>query len=121
MRIVKTSSNISWEENNLQVQRSCSNCLKGTTITINNDILCIEKGVVSYDYVCSNHRYMPALKSIKRKINSCIDCENFIIFDTSNIEDRAIGLCQLFTVRKYDGRKKKPCSKFVQRAKKEVS
>lgn len=105
----------------MQAQRTCNNCLKGTAITINSDILCIEKGVVSADYVCSKHRYMPALKSIKRKINTCIDCENFIIFDTANIEDRATGICQLFTVRKYDGRKKKTCSKFVKRAKREVS
>ncbi|NLI57655.1 MAG: hypothetical protein GX387_03920 [Clostridium sp.] len=103
-------------------KRSCSNCLKGTFININGDILCIEKGVVSSDYVCSKHRYLPALKSIKRKINTCKDCEHFIMFDTNkNIEDMCMGICQLFTVRKYDGRKKKTCSKFVKRSKKEVS
>jgi hypothetical protein len=64
---------------------------------------------------------MPALKSIRRRINTCVDCENFIIFDTLHLEDRAMGLCQLFTVRKYDGRIKKACSKFVRRVKKEVS
>ncbi|NLD49881.1 MAG: hypothetical protein GX660_22285 [Clostridiaceae bacterium] len=105
----------------MQAKRTCSNCLKGTVITINNDILCIVKGVVSCDYVCSKHRFMPAVKSGRKRINSCIDCENFIIFDTSNLEDRAMGVCQLFTVRKYDGRKRKPCSKFAQRVRREVS
>jgi len=105
----------------LNSKRTCSNCLKGTAITINNDILCIEKGVVSEDYVCTKHRFMPALKSIKRRISTCLDCENFIIFDTSNIEERATGICQLFTVRKYDGRNKSACSKFVKRVKQEVS
>lgn len=105
----------------MKKKRSCNNCLKGTAISLNCDILCIEKGVVSADYVCSKHRFMPALKSIKRKINTCVDCENFIIFDTTNIEDRAVGICQLFTVRKYDGKTKRVCSKFVKRVKKEVS
>ncbi|TYQ17682.1 UNVERIFIED_CONTAM: hypothetical protein Cloal_0040 [Acetivibrio alkalicellulosi] len=105
----------------MRVKRTCSNCLKGTQININTDILCIEKGVVSSDYVCSNHRYMPALKSIKRNINTCENCDNFIMFDTKNIEDKSMGICQLFTVRKYDGKTKKACSKFVKRSKKEVS
>ncbi len=105
----------------MKPKRTCSNCLKGTAITINNDILCIEKGVVSADYVCSKHRFMPEFKSINRRISSCIDCENFIIFDTSNIDERAMGICQLFTVRKYDGRKKNACSKFIKRVKREVS
>lgn len=103
-----------------KVKRTCSNCLKGTAININNDILCIEKGIVSSDYVCSKHRFMPPFSSIKRKIHTCIDCEHFIIFDTSNVEDRAFGICELFTVRKYDGKNKKVCSKFVKRVKKEV-
>ncbi len=101
--------------------RTCSNCLKGTAITINNDILCIEKGVVSSDYVCAKHRFLPEFKSIKRRINTCLDCENFIVFDTTHIEERAFGICQLFTVRKYDGRMKSGCSKFVKRSKLEVS
>lgn len=110
-----------WEENNLHPKRTCNNCLKGTAITINNDILCIEKGVVSGDFVCSKHRYMPAFRAVKRKIYSCVDCENFIIFNTSDVDGRATGVCNLFTVRKYDGRQKKPCSKFVLRSKKEIS
>ncbi|MDQ2086664.1 hypothetical protein RBH29_09530 [Herbivorax sp. ANBcel31] len=105
----------------MRPKRTCSNCLKGTFININGDILCIEKGVVSPDYTCSKHRYLPALKSIKRKINTCEDCEYFIMFDAKSIEDKSIGKCQLFTVREYDGRKKKTCSKFVKRSKKEVS
>ena len=51
----------------MKKKRVCNNCLKGTAISLNGDILCIEKGVVSADYVCSKHRFMPALKSIKGK------------------------------------------------------
>jgi len=106
---------------NSKKTRSCSNCLKGTAITINNDILCIEKGVVSQDYVCSKHRFIPEFNSLKRRINTCLDCENFIVYDTSKIEEKAYGICQLFTVRKYDGKQKNACSKFVKRSKREVS
>lgn len=106
---------------NSKKTRSCSNCLKGTVITINNDILCIEKGVVSQDYVCARHRFLPEFTSLKRKINTCLDCENFIAFDTSKIDEKAYGICQLFTVRKYDGKKKSACSKFMKRSKREVS
>ncbi|NMB33406.1 MAG: hypothetical protein GX992_04100 [Clostridium sp.] len=105
----------------MQKRRTCSNCLKGTPININGDILCIEKGVVSADYLCSKHRFMPAFKSVRRRVNTCADCENFIIFDTLNVEDKAMGICHMFTVRKYDGKSRRVCSKFVKRRKNKVS
>jgi len=106
---------------NSKRKRKCSNCLKGTAITINSDILCIEKGVVSPDYVCSKHRFIPEFKYIRQRIHTCLDCEHFIVFNTSNIEEKTFGICELFTVRKYDGRMKKACSKFIKRSKSEVS
>lgn len=105
----------------MQIKRTCANCLKGRSININNDILCIEKGVVSSDYVCFKHRFMPAIKLFKPQAHTCKDCDYFVSFDSENCEDQVIGICQLFTVRKYDGKSRKACSRFIEKSKKEVS
>ncbi len=100
-------------------KRLCKNCMKGTTICVNNDILCREKGIVSPDYVCSNHRFQPEPKSFKEMDLKCIDCEHFIL--SVNTKDlKTYGVCHLFSVRKCDGSKKKACSKFVRRKEKEL-
>lgn len=102
-------------------ERSCKNCIKGTLISVNGDILCSIKGAVSPDYVCSKHRFMPDVQLSKEVKNKCIDCEFFILASDTESEERCIGLCQLFTVRQYNGMEKNACSKFSRRKELDVS
>jgi len=103
----------------LKEKRCCANCIKGTSMTVNDDILCREKGAVSPDYVCSRHRYSPAIKVLEEK-PKCIQCQYFI-YDIHHKDCNTIGLCSLFSVRKFDGASKKACSKFTKAKKQEVS
>lgn len=102
----------------MKQKKCCSNCLKGTGMAVNNDILCRDKGVVSPDYVCSKHKFLPETKSFKDQDIKCIDCSNFII----NVEAQSpnTGLCQLFSVRQFDGCSKKACSKYDKKVRLEV-
>lgn len=104
-----------------KLKRSCSNCIKGSIIAVNNDILCREKGAVSPDYVCPGHRWIPERKSIKDQNYKCIDCENFILNAKSADDTFPIGVCQLFSVRQFNGTQKNACSKFVKKAESNVS
>ncbi len=104
----------------LESKRTCSNCIKGTKIAVNSDILCRENGVVSPDYICSNHRFAPKEKTFKELNYKCIDCENFI--EINNLKSHSsIGICQLFSVRRFDGFKRSACSKLIKKQKSEVS
>jgi hypothetical protein len=103
-------------ESQMKQKKSCSNCLKGIQININNDILCRIKGVVSQDYVCSKHKTVPIAKSIIAQKHKCIDCEFFIQSTVSREVLPTIGFCQLFTVRQYDGEQKSACSKFSKKS-----
>lgn len=105
----------------MKSKKTCSNCLKGISISVNNDILCREKGVVSPDFVCARHRFMPERKSSKANCSKCIDCENFIVEILTPGSDSTIGLCRLFSVRQFDGTQKNACSKFAKRINAEVS
>jgi hypothetical protein len=102
-------------------KRTCSNCIRGTSITVNGDVLCRDKGAVDPSYCCIKHKYAPTSKLTKEKIYKCINCENFIIQIGHSRESHSIGLCQLFSVRQYDGKQKNACSKFAKRANLEVS
>lgn len=95
--------------------------MKGRAIAVNNDIFCREKGAVSPDYVCSNHRYSPDSKKARESSNKCIDCEFFTIDGVNTGEAAITGCCKLFSVRKFDGTQKNACSKFTKREKQEVS
>ena len=99
----------------MKLRKSCSNCIKGVAVLVNNDIFCREKGIVSQDYVCRKHKFNPDAKSFKEMNYKCIDCENFITSagDKYSGPPSSIGLCQLFSVREFDGRQKNACSKFV--------
>ncbi|MDF2523760.1 MAG: hypothetical protein K0R31_1401 [Clostridiales bacterium] len=102
-------------------KNTCSNCIKGTAISINNDILCRENGAVSPNFVCSKHHMAPVvIKASRDNGYKCIDCENFIIAENSENE-APIGLCRLFSVRQFDGNHKNACSKFEKRSVLEVS
>ncbi|MCR4436205.1 MAG: hypothetical protein QHH06_10535 [Clostridiales bacterium] len=106
---------------NLKKIKFCSNCSKGKRIPINNDILCKEKGVVSSNYVCAHHEFSASSDPLKDARCRCIECENFIIEDDNYGISSTIGLCQLFTYRKYDGTLKNACSKFAKKRALEVS
>lgn len=102
----------------MKLKKSCSNCLKGKPVGINNDIFCREKGIVSPDFCCSRHRFLPETKPAKEQKYMCIDCANFtVVAGKSNKNE---GVCELFRVRPFDGCQKSACSKFVKNVKIEV-
>ena len=105
----------------MKPKKSCINCINGTSMNINNDILCRSKGAVSPDYVCMKHRFMPESKTSKANSTKCIDCENFIVEILNSNNSSTIGLCQLFSVRQFDGAQKNACSKYLHKADLEVS
>lgn len=88
-------------------KRCCANCVKGTAVSLNTDILCRENGIVSPDFKCSNHRFVPVTKE-SSNTPKCIECHHFIIKN----KDSSIGVCKLFSVRQTDGSVKNSCSKF---------
>ena len=99
---------------NITIQKKCcANCLKGKHLGFNNDILCLDKGIVSADYCCSSHRFFGLDDLNKVNTFHCSDCEFFVFHPHESIEN--YGVCDLFSVRKCDGSIKKACSKFVYR------
>lgn len=93
--------------------RSCANCINSRAIALTTDVLCRKKGVVSSNFVCIYHKFIPNFKSFKDLDYKCIDCANFIVHEKNLQNNQSIGLCRLFSVRCYDGNKKNVCSKFV--------
>lgn len=104
----------------MKVKKSCGNCLKGIAISVNSDILCRVNGAVSPDYVCSRHKFAPEQKSFKEQNYKCIDCEHFLYEPKIGEIENTIGLCEMFSVRKFDGLQKKACSKFLRKRQQEV-
>ncbi|MDP4181473.1 MAG: hypothetical protein Q8942_10310 [Bacillota bacterium] len=103
------------------LKRTCSNCIRGTKISVNNDVLCRHDGAVASDYCCAKHKYAPVNQFDAANSLKCINCENFILNIANPKDAPSIGLCQLFTVRQFDGSSKNACSKFVKRKNLEVS
>jgi hypothetical protein len=103
---------------NMKYLKACRNCLKGIPISLTGDILCKYKGVVSTDYVCIRHKFIPELKTYREMDYKCIDCANFCIKPSSydQTSDLTIGLCKLFSVRHFDGTQRKACSKFLMKS-----
>ena len=101
--------------------KSCSTCANGLTNNLNKDILCKIKGVVSYDFGCSKYKAFSKTRSLLAQRNKCMDCEFYIIDAANSVEPLAIGFCQLFTVRKFNGEMKNACSKFVRKSESIVS
>jgi hypothetical protein len=93
--------------------RTCANCIKSRPISFTNDVLCKNKGVISANFVCIRHKFIPNFRSFKEMDYKCIDCTNFIISKKNLHHNQSIGLCRLFSVRNFDGNKKKACSKFI--------
>jgi hypothetical protein len=96
-------------------KKTCSNCAHGKPIYINKDILCKIHGPVAPDYVCSKHVFKRETKSFNETPYKCIDCEYFV---PKKIDGKVstIGLCSLFSVREYDGTKRRSCSKFIKKS-----
>lgn len=101
---------------NMKYLKSCRNCLRGRPISFTGDVLCKYKGVVSADFVCLRHKYIPELKDYKELNYKCIDCVNFSVCKDLHVQNSSVGLCKLFSVRPYDGMQKNVCSKFLIKA-----
>ncbi len=93
--------------------KSCLNCIHGTKVQINSDVICMINGAVSYDFFCKKHKFIPAKLSGDRAEFKCIDCEHFILSSSDTRKaSKTTGVCHLFSVRECDGSTKKACSKF---------
>ncbi len=90
-------------------KKICTNCVHGSPVPVNHDVLCYFKGIVSGNYSCSKHRFTPINLKSKRK---CIQCEFFIQSAGEDKRNKNMGYCKLFTVRTFDGTAKNACSKF---------
>ena len=113
--------------------RTCYNCIYGTKVKVNSDIICRVKGAVSFDYHCHLHKFVPREVPEHITENRCVDCEHFILSARDAVYKKAssdgeagiiylkdrdnvkIGVCHLFSVRECDGSTKKACSKFSPR------
>ena len=94
-------------------KRMCMNCIKGLPVGMNSDILCREKGIVTWDYFCSSHRFFYLEDLMRMEFFRCSNCEFFVFHPHPYIP--SYGVCSMFSVRKCDGSAKKACSKFVKR------
>ncbi len=103
----------------LKQKRTCSNCVSGTIIKINNDILCCKKGIVSPDYCCGKHKFYPKFSIENEK--KCGYCKHFVIDDKNSDDIVIMGNCHLFSVRKFNGLQKNACSKYCAKTELEVS
>lgn len=90
-------------------------------MNINKDILCRIKGVVSRDFVCAKYLRMAEVWSVSERKPKCIECDFFITSQSETELNPAIGYCQLFTVRYYNGEIKSACSKFCQKSERIIS
>jgi len=103
------------EENYFNLKKSCENCIKGTSIGVNADILCREKGAVSPEYVCMGYRSKPQPKSVKEMNYKCIHCDYFNLAQTNSNDSTAMGFCMMFSVRQYNGKERNACSKLIKK------
>jgi len=101
--------------------KSCNNCARGLKMSINKDILCRVKGVVSRDFTCSKHLRMPDAWIHSERKPKCIECEFFTPPEDESEHDPSVGYCQLFTVRYFNGEIKSACSKFCRKPERIIS
>lgn len=110
---------------------NCGSCARGVRITVNGDILCRIHGAVSKDYRCSRYirkvaAWAAGASSVQSADDSgqadkCIGCEYFVRSCSGSEYDPAIGYCELFTVRQYNGMSKNACSRFRRKEQKNIS
>jgi hypothetical protein len=89
--------------------KTCKTCLKGKPIELNGDILCSIHGIVGPDYSCKKHRAIPQ-NALKINPLTCADCNYYKI--SKEISEEHLGVCRLFTERKYNGKLRRACSKI---------
>ncbi len=107
---------------------NCSNCARGIKMKVNSDILCRIHGAVSKDYRCSKYirkvgvwsSDAPSATPEAEHVSKCIECEYFISPHTDKDHNPAIGYCELFTIRQYNGATKNACSKFIKKVQQSI-
>jgi hypothetical protein len=99
--------------------RTCSNCIKGSPISINNDIFCRDKGLSPRLLLYQAQIYTRSPSNTGNEFQ-CIHLPEFVPYGRSG-DNTSIGLCRLFSVRQYDGEQKNICSKFIRKLEKGVS
>ena len=93
--------------------KTCTNCMIGTPIIVNNDIFCTRKGPVSNDFVCKKHKLQSPESSFNIKLFTCSECKYYIVDNSTENLQLTKGYCHLFTVRTFQGNSRKACSKFI--------
>ncbi len=99
----------------MKIKKSCKNCAIGIRMVVNNDILCKINGAVSGDYICSKYKAIRNTAPAFYKKFRCIECDHFIVKKDNRSLPSSIGICRMFSVRYFNGRRKNACSKFEHR------
>ncbi len=89
--------------------KSCKTCLKGKPIDLNGDILCTINGIVGPDYSCKKYRPIPP-NALNINPLTCAHCSYYKV--SKEIAEEHLGVCRLFTERKYNGQLRRACSKI---------
>jgi hypothetical protein len=108
---------------NIISKSECSTCIMGFSMVVNGDILCRIKGAVSKNYICRKYKRSPFILNASARTmgDTCAECRFFQVDPSDNdpvrmlmnLNSPEVGLCSLFSVRKYNGRTRKACSKFI--------
>lgn len=79
-------------------------------IKITGDILCNINGIVSPSFSCKKHRSIIPKHFCLTPLK-CSQCAYFK--SCEDAPEGKIGVCRLFTERKFNGNKKKACSRII--------
>lgn len=99
----------------MKLKKTCKNCVYAIKIVVNNDLLCLRKGAVSPAYSCGRHKMISFAEPEIYKKNNCAECAHYLLKTGVSVNDMHSGVCRLFSVRYFDGRKRNACSKFEHR------
>jgi len=91
--------------------RRCANCSNGMHMLVRKEVLCVKRGIISEDYACRFYNPCSDLDYYNQPhhVTRCIQCADFV----QEQHDEVIGICKLFTVRKFNGAIKNSCSRFT--------
>ena len=96
----------------MKLKKTCKNCIFAIRIVVNSDILCLRKGAVTPNFVCGKHKMIAESDPVQYKKFKCMDCSHFIYKNAAPGKESSVGVCRLFSVRYFDGRKRSACSKY---------
>ncbi len=96
----------------MKLKKTCKNCVYAIRMVVNSDLLCLRKGAVSPMFVCGRHKMISFADPEFYKKNKCAECSHYILKNGVSGNEPRIGVCRLFSVRYFDGRKRSACSKF---------